>query len=121
MAHLVETMAYVRETPWHGLGSMLSDDAPLEVWLKEAGMDWRILEAPVHFQASEGQHCFDAQKVLYRSDTFAPLSVVSKRYQVVQPKEILEFYRELVEAGGFELETAGVLKEGKKLWALART
>jgi phage/plasmid-like protein (TIGR03299 family) len=34
---------------------------------------------------------------------------------------VLEFYRDLVDLGGFELETAGVLKGGKKLWALART
>jgi phage/plasmid-like protein (TIGR03299 family) len=59
--------------------------------------------------------------VLYRSDTHAPLSVVSQRYQEVQPMEILEFYRDLTEQSGFELETAGVLKGGKKFWALART
>jgi hypothetical protein len=38
---------------------------------------------------------------------------VSKRYQVVQPREVLEFYRDLVEVGGF-VETAGVLKGGRK-------
>jgi len=47
--------------------------------------------------------------------------VVSKRFQVVQPEEVLEFYRDLTEHAGFELETAGVLKEGRKFWALART
>jgi phage/plasmid-like protein (TIGR03299 family) len=35
--------------------------------------------------------------------------------------EILHFYRDLTEQSGFELETAGVLKGGKKFWALART
>jgi len=40
---------------------------------------------------------------------------------VVQPSEILEFYRDLTEVSGFELETAGVLKEGRKVWALAKT
>jgi len=64
---------------------------------------------------------FEDQKVLYRSDTKAPLSVVGGRYQVVQPREVLEFYRDLTEVSGFELETAGVLKAGKKFWALART
>ncbi|HEU4636952.1 MAG TPA: DUF932 domain-containing protein, partial [Edaphobacter sp.] len=64
---------------------------------------------------------FPSNKVLYRSDTKAPLAVVSKRFQVVQPGEILEFYRDLTEVGGFELETAGVLREGRKFWALART
>ena len=55
---------------------------------------------------------YEEQRVLYRSDTHAPLSVVSQRYQEVQPKEILEFYRDLTEQSGFELETAGVLKGG---------
>ena len=49
------------------------------------------------------------------------MSVVSQRFQVVQPREILEFYRDLTEISGFELETAGVLKGGRKIWALART
>jgi phage/plasmid-like protein (TIGR03299 family) len=46
---------------------------------------------------------------------------VSQRFQEVQPMEILHFYRDLTEQSGFELETAGVLKGGKKFWALART
>jgi phage/plasmid-like protein (TIGR03299 family) len=64
---------------------------------------------------------FDEQKVLYRSDTGAALSVVSQRFQVVQPREVLEFYRDLTKAHGFTLETAGVLKGGRKVWALAKT
>jgi phage/plasmid-like protein (TIGR03299 family) len=121
MAHLVETMAYRNATPWHGLGSRLSEGQPLEVWQREAGMTWSVIEAPVQYRAGNYLHDFLDQKVLFRSDTLAPLSVVSKRYQVVQPREVLEFYRDLVEVGGFELETAGVLKGGRKLWALART
>ncbi|HDR9105132.1 TPA: DUF932 domain-containing protein [Burkholderia vietnamiensis] len=124
--HLVQTMAYAGEEPWHGLGSRLAPKQPLEVWGRAAGMDWTIEEAEVRFVASGNRnlgsiHAFPEQKVLYRSDTKAPLSVVSARYNVVQPAQILEFYRDLTEIGGFELETAGVLKEGRKLWALAKT
>ena len=123
--HLVQSMAYANETPWHGLGNHLASNQPLEVWARQAGMDWKIEESEVRFVAGTtglgSIHAFPEQKVLYRSDTKAPLSVVSSRYQVVQPAEILEFYRDLTEVGGFELETAGVLKDGKKLWALART
>src|SRR5471032_1733679 len=68
-----------------------------------------------------GIQSFPENKVLFRSDTNAPLSVVSHRYHVVQPSEILEFYRDLTEVSGYELETAGVLKGGRKIWALART
>ncbi len=126
MAHLVETMAYVGSTPWHGLGNQLTENQPLDVWAKEAGMDWTIREAPVRFIAGNDAYTgsimtFPENKVLFRSDNNAPLSVVSQRYQVVQPSEILEFYRDLTEVSGFELETAGVLKGGRKIWALAKT
>ena len=125
MAHEVQTMAYVEAEPWHGLGNRLPANQPIEIWQQQAGMDWTINETPVLFNVSNegGLHVkanVDA-KVLYRSDTHVPLSVVSKRYKVVQPHDVLEFYRDLTHAGGFELETAGVLKAGRKLWALART
>lgn len=125
MAHLVETMAYADETPWHGLGNKLSPKQPIQIWQTEAGMNWQINETDVLYSVSGGNGIHlksnPDSKVLFRSDTFDPLSVVSKRYKVVQPAEVLEFYRDLVSAGGFELETAGVLKGGKKLWALAKT
>ncbi len=126
MTHLIEQMAYVGQTPWHGLGNQLTQKQPIEIWQREAGMDWQIQDSPVHFKAdSIGPlgtiHSFPEQKVLFRSDTKAPLSVVSSRYQIVQPREVLEFYRDLSEVSGYELETAGVLKGGRKFWALART
>lgn len=125
MAHQVQQMAYVGETPWHGLGNPLTPQQPIEIWQHEAGMDWRIEETDVLYSVSGGDGLHlktnpDA-KILFRSDNHAPLSVVSNRYKVVQPHDVLEFYRDLVSVGGFQLETAGVLKGGKKLWALAKT
>jgi len=123
--HLVETMAYAGEKPWHGLGNKLTTLQPIDAWKRQAGMDWTIEESEVRFitgsQTVGAIHSFPEQKVLYRSDTKRPLAVVSKRFQVVQPEEVLEFYRDLTEHAGFELETAGVLREGRKFWALART
>ncbi len=123
MAHQIEQMAYVGQTPWHGLGNQLSPNQPIEVWAKQAGMDWRIESSNVSYMAqnSRGQSIimpYEEQRVLYRSDTHAPLSVVSQRYQEVQPIEILEFYRDLTEQSGFELETAGVLKGWEKILGL---
>lgn len=126
MAHLIEQMAYVGQTPWHGLGNQLTQNQPIEVWAQQAGMDWRIESSDVSYMAQNerGQSIimpYEEQRVLYRSDTHAPLSVVSQRFQEVQPQEILHFYKDLTEQSGFELETAGVLKGGKKFWALAKT
>ena len=125
MAHEIESMAYVGATPWHVLGNPLTPHRPIDVWINEAGMNWQIEAGDVLFNAGASDELriksFADNQVLFRSDTLAPLSVVSKRYQIVQPREVLEFYRDLVAVGGFELETAGVLKGGRKFWALART
>ncbi len=130
MAHELATandMAFVGETPWHGLGNQLPKNQPIEIWQKSAGMDFEIRQSDVLFNAANGDgnilnlRSNSDATVLYRSDNYEPLSVVSKRYKVVQPKDVLGFYRDLVSVGGFELETAGILKGGKKLWALAKT
>lgn len=125
MSHQISSMAYVGQRPWHGLGNQLIANQPIEVWQQRAGMDWSIEASEVRFVTGQSHlgaiHAFPEQKVLYRSDTKAPLSVVSARYNVVQPSEILEFYRDLTAVGGFELETAGVLRGGRKFWALAKT
>lgn len=123
--HLVETMAYAGEKPWHGLGNKLAPQQSIDIWKQQAGMDWKIEQSEVRYISGSNHlgviNAFPEQKVLYRSDTKAPLAVVSKRFHVVQPGEILEFYRDLTAYSGFELETAGVLREGRKFWALART
>ena len=43
MAHLVESMAYVGDTPWHGLGNHLSAHQPLQTWLVAYSHAWRSL------------------------------------------------------------------------------
>ena len=126
MAHLITNMAYINDTPWHGLGNRLSAKQSIEVWAQQSGIAFEIKETPVRFMTESAGNLgaimtFPEQKVLFRSDNNEPLSVVSQRYQVVQPREILEFYRDLTEISGFELETAGVLKGGRKIWALAKT
>lgn len=123
--HLVQSMAYAGEKPWHGLGNKLARHQPIDVWREQAGMDWEVEESEVRYITGNNNvgviNAFPGQKVLYRSDTKAPLAVVSERFKVVQPGEILEFYRDLTAHSGFELETAGVLREGRKFWALAKT
>jgi len=129
MAHEVQTMAYAASNgvPWHGLGAALPKNQPIEVWQEKAGMDFEIKQTEVLFNAQNGDgnllnlRSNPEATVLYRSDSYEALSVVSKRYKVVQPREVLEFFRDLVSAGGMGLETAGVLRGGKKFWALAKT
>ena len=114
-------MAYVGDTPWHALGEQLPPDQPIETWLRAARLEWNLERLPVQYLV-DGQLRTMADKfVLSRSDTRDALSVVSSDYQIVQPKEVLEFYRDLVADFGYTLETAGALNGGRKVWALART
>ena len=81
MAHLIDTMAYTGQTPWHGLGNVLPPQQSLDIWLKAAGMDWTIEQSDVMFNvASDALHIrpYSDSKVLYRSDTLAPLSVAGR-------------------------------------------
>lgn len=116
-------MAYVGEKPWHGLGQELKEDATIEEWLVAAGMDWKIQRSKVRYatnpNGTNGLREWDDWHVLMRSDSKDPLGMVSDGYKVVQPREALEFFRDLVEAAGFRITTAGTLHGGRKFWAMA--
>lgn len=114
-------MAYVGVKPWHGLGEELPPGQPIEAWVKAARLDWRIQTLPVQYQFQDRVRIMPDRFVLARGDTGAALSIVSADYQVVQPKEVLEFYRDLVAERHYTLETAGALDGGRKVWALAKT
>lgn len=130
MAHQIDmttgraAMAYVGETPWHELGHQLRAGAPIEEWQTAAGMDWRVLRSRVRYAVGKDETdptlIWGDKHVLFRSDTHGPLGVVSDSYKIVQPKAVLEFFRDLVADAGFSLETAGCLFDGRRFWALAR-
>lgn len=116
----INPIAFVGETPWHGLGQQLTPNSPLEVWAKQAGMDFGIEDAPVLYLDDQNQlRAYPGRKILRRNDNQLPLSIVSNQYKVVQPAEILEFFRGLIDHAGFKMNTAGVLFGGKRYWALA--
>lgn len=114
-------MAYVGAEPWHGLGEKLPQGQSIDVWRHAARLDWTIHMVPVQYQFEGKSRMMPERFVLTRDDTGAALSVVSGDYQVVQPAEVLEFYRDLVAQRHYTLETAGALDGGRKVWALART
>ena len=128
MAHMIDettgraAIAYAGKTPWHGLGRQLSEGATIEQWTQEAGLGYRVETSDVQYStpAVTGLQVWPDRKVLTRSDTGAPLAVVSKDYKVVQPGEVMDFFGKLADIGGFQMETAGALSDGKRVWALAR-
>jgi len=82
-------IAYAGRTPWHGLGQQLSEGADIDTWTREAGLGYSVQACDVQYEtpAVTGLQSWPERKVLTRSDTGAPLAVVSKDYRVVQPAE----------------------------------
>lgn len=114
------SIAYKGEKPWHGLGQEMQDGMTLDQWRVAAGLDWEAKKQKVEFWTPEGYVKGDSN-ILYRSDNQKELGIVSDDYKVLQPKQVLDFYADLVADHGFEMETAGALHDGKRIWALART
>lgn len=116
-------IAYVGAAPWHKLGAELSAGSDIATWTREARLDYSVLSAPVMYNTpglqSEPQ-ISKSRKVLYRSDNGGELGIVSDQYHPVQPAEVMGFFAKLVDIGGFQLETAGALSHGRRIWALAR-
>lgn len=116
-------MAYVGEVPWHGLGQELVEGADIETWKQAAGMDWKIRRSVIRYAVDRDASAplleMPSQHVLFRSDTKQALGLVSPKYKVVQPGEVLEFFRDLTDANGYALNTAGTLFDGRRFWALA--
>jgi phage/plasmid-like protein (TIGR03299 family) len=114
-------MAYVGEVPWHGLGNPLTEGASIDEWKVQSGTDWTALTTPVLFETENDELFYMEDKnVIYRSDDQTPIAVVSPNFKIVQPEDVLEFFRDITELGNFTMETAGVLFGGRRIWALAR-
>lgn len=120
-------IAYIKtddaSVPWHGLGQDLQPGQPIEVWAKAAGLAHDVRRSIVQYQTDDTEEpikLYGDREVLYRSDNFKPLGVVANRYKIVQPAQVLDFFDKLAKHNKFELETAGSLSDGKRIWALAK-
>lgn len=116
MAANVETMFYVREKPWHGLGTMVTEAPTSAEALRLAGLDWEVKQKNI--QVCGGSK-IDNFRANVRSSDGKVLGVVSDRYQIVQNAEAFSFTDELI-GGDVRYETAGSLQDGKKIWLLAK-
>lgn len=115
MAANVETMFYVREVPWHGLGTRVMNAPTSKEALELAGLDWQVVQEPIY---TETEELIEGYKANVRDSDRKVLGVVTDRYKVIQNEEAFAFTDELL-GEGVRYETAGSLQGGKKVWLLA--
>lgn len=114
MSANVETMFSVRETPWHGLGTVIQEACNSAEALRLAGLDWEVKQEPVIYNQKATGYQFNV-----RSSDNTVLGVVGGRYKPVQNSSAFAFTDELI-GGDVRYETAGSLSNGKRVWMLAK-
>jgi phage/plasmid-like protein (TIGR03299 family) len=119
MAHMVETMAYAGEVPWHGLGVRVPADLHPTQMLQKAGLDWTVRKVPAYADVA-GQRVAVGRSALVRDSDDSTLDVVSDDWNVLQNAEAFEFFHDFVANGDMEMHTAGSLRDGQLVWALAK-
>lgn len=119
MAHMVETMAYAGEVPWHGLGVRVPSDLHPTQMLEKAGLDWTVRKVPAYAEVA-GERVAVGRSALVRDSDDSILDVVSDDWNVLQNHEAFEFFHDFVANGDMEMHTAGSLRDGQLVWALAK-
>ena len=113
------SMAYAGDVPWHGLGVKVSNDLTPEQMLQAASLDWTV--DPVNLFAEVGDRKIaTGHRALVRSSDQKVIDVITDDWNPVQNSEAFEFFNDFVAAGDMEMHTAGSLKDGKIVWALAK-
>src|SRR3954467_5148747 len=119
MAHEIETMAYFGHRPWHGLGTPLTE-ADLYDWQsasKKAGLDWEVELVPL--QTADTQAKVE-NKAVRRTSDGRILGVVGPRYHPLQNKDAFAWFDPFLQAKEAALHTAGSLRQGSRVWVLAK-
>jgi phage/plasmid-like protein (TIGR03299 family) len=123
MAHNIRTasgraeMFYVKERPWHGLGTRVEDAPTSAEALALAGLDWTLSLEPM---TASGGINVPMGKAVIRTDVNRCIGMVGNRYRVVQNRDAFSMLDSLVTTDELRYETAGALGHGERVWMLAR-
>lgn len=117
MAHAVETMLTVGTPPWHQLGVILDNPPTIEEAIRLAGLDWQVELQKLYL--AEGQLVEDARATVRTSDN-SVLGIVGPRFVPLQNRNAFHWFNPFIESGEATIESAGSLKEGRRVWVLAK-
>jgi phage/plasmid-like protein (TIGR03299 family) len=115
------SMFYVKEVPWHNLGTKLDKPATSSEAIKAAQLDYTVVKRPLRTTAKGRlQVPVVDHFATVRLDTHAVLGVVGSRYEIIQNRDAFQFFDVIVGEGEAIYETAGALGDGERIWILAR-
>ncbi len=109
-------MFYVREVPWHSLGTNIGEALSSNEVLTAAGLDWNVMQKEL--QTIDNIPIPNTRTNVRETDNKV-LGIVSDCYKILQNLEAFKFTDELL-GSDILYETAGSLQGGRKFWLLAK-
>ena len=123
MAHMFENGVFFGASAWHGLGTTLEQNDERRFSTDEtlclAGACFDVNKVP-QFIELNGEKVLTGAYATVRTDTGAVLGTVGEKYTPLQNTEQFKWFQPFLDTREVAFETAGVLKDGAIVWALAR-
>lgn len=116
MGKIEHLVSYTHDVPWYGLARKINPNHTPKQMLQATGLDWKVEKQDIYLANGNILN----QKALVRSDTSDVLTIVGEDWNAVQNIEAFEFFNDFVKTGDMEMYTAGELKGGRMVWALAK-
>ena len=132
MAHMVETMAYAGKVPWHGLGNKVDGNLTPDEMLVAAQLDWTVSKRPLYYadkpntwdlndpRGEASMLKADKHYAIVRDTDNRVLSHCGEAFVPFQTQETMSFFKKFTDAGHMEMDTAGSLSDGERVWGLAK-
>lgn len=115
--HEVESLFYMGSTPWHGLGTKVTEALTFEEAIRKAGLDWDVIKEPIYTEDKVQVPRFQA---IRRTDNKLILGVVGNRYEPLQNLQAFKFFDKFISTKECTFESAGSLRQGKRIFVLAK-
>ena len=110
---------------WHGNESIIPTDAGFQGFLDHPVTNFKFLRSKVRYAVSHNPNDpmleMPSKHVILRSDNHQPIAIVGEDFNIVQPRQVVEFFQDLCESNHLKMDNVGIIRNGAKFWALART
>lgn len=131
MSHEIESMMFVGETPWHGLGVKVTGSLTASEAIRAAGLNWGVrLDAlklpdgrdaiPYVERDPDDDETPSPYRATVRESDGRILGVVGPDYQPLQNADAFGFFDPWISSGSASYHTAGSLRGGRRIWVLAQ-
>ena len=120
MPHMIDSMMYAGNEPWHKLGVFVGDEnITSKEAITKAGLDWKVEKRPaVFYNGNLNTYSKGDGYQVIRTDRMEALGHVGEQFTPVQNEDAFNFMDEIIGKGRAVYHTAGSLANGRRIWLL---